>query len=112
MRILVVDDEPLNLRLVEAAVTRLGHQATAAADGEAAWQCYNQDPPEDEEIGRFKYSHVGQLSVANPSPEECNTAVDQQPADKLRVREGLRFCVRTAEGLIGFLEVAHVSGAS
>ncbi len=46
MRILVVDDEPLNLRLVEAAVTRLGHQATAAEDGEAAWQCYNQDKPE------------------------------------------------------------------
>jgi hypothetical protein len=64
----------------------------------------------DEEIGRFKYSDAGQLSVANPSPEECNAAVDQQPADKLRVREGLRFCVRTAEGLIGFLEVVQVSG--
>jgi diguanylate cyclase (GGDEF)-like protein len=46
MKILVVDDEPLARRLVEAAVARLGHDATAAEDGEAAWQCYNQDKPE------------------------------------------------------------------
>ena len=46
MKILVVDDEPLSLRLVEAAVARLGHHVTAAEDGEAAWQCYNQEPPE------------------------------------------------------------------
>jgi diguanylate cyclase (GGDEF)-like protein len=43
MQILVVDDDPLARRLVEAAVARLGHQATAAEDGEAAWQCYSQD---------------------------------------------------------------------
>ena len=46
MKILVVDDDPLARRLVEAAVARLGHKATAAEDGEAAWQCYDQDPPD------------------------------------------------------------------
>ena len=46
MKILLVDDDPLARRLVEVAVARLGHQATAAEDGEAAWQCYDQDPPD------------------------------------------------------------------
>src|SRR5206468_9369771 len=38
--------EPLARHLLEAAVARLGHEATAAEDGEAAWQCYNQDRPD------------------------------------------------------------------
>jgi diguanylate cyclase (GGDEF)-like protein len=31
---------------VQAAVDQLGHQWTAAEDGEAAWRCFNQDKPE------------------------------------------------------------------
>jgi diguanylate cyclase (GGDEF)-like protein len=46
MKILVVDDDPLARRLAEAAVARLGHQATAAQDGQAAWRCYHQDAPD------------------------------------------------------------------
>ena len=46
MRILVVDDEPLSRLIVQAAVDQLGHQRTAAEDGEAAWRCFNQDKPE------------------------------------------------------------------
>jgi diguanylate cyclase (GGDEF)-like protein len=46
MRILVVDDDPLSRRLVETAVARLGHQATVAEDGQAAWQRWCQDQPE------------------------------------------------------------------
>jgi diguanylate cyclase (GGDEF)-like protein len=46
MKILVVDDEPLSRRLVEAAVTRLGHDATAAENGQEAWRRYCHDKPE------------------------------------------------------------------
>jgi diguanylate cyclase (GGDEF)-like protein len=46
MRILVVDDEPLSRLIVEAAVAQLGHQWTAAEDGEAAWRYFTQDKPE------------------------------------------------------------------
>ena len=46
MRILVVDDEPLSRLVVQAAVDQLGRQWTAAEDGEAAWQCFNQDKPD------------------------------------------------------------------
>jgi diguanylate cyclase (GGDEF)-like protein len=46
MKILVVDDDPLSRRLVETAVARLGHEAAAAEDGEAAWRCFKHDKPE------------------------------------------------------------------
>jgi CheY-like chemotaxis protein len=46
MKILVVDDEPLSRRLIKTAVARLGHQATAAEDGQAAWRRFNEDKPE------------------------------------------------------------------
>jgi diguanylate cyclase (GGDEF)-like protein len=46
MRILVVDDEPLSRHVMQAAVERLGHEWTAAEDGEAAWQCFTQDNPD------------------------------------------------------------------
>src|SRR5688500_6355949 len=46
MRILVVDDEPLSRLVVQAAGERLGHDSTAAEDGEEAWECFNQDKPD------------------------------------------------------------------
>jgi diguanylate cyclase (GGDEF)-like protein len=46
MRILVVDDEPLSRLVVQAAVEQLGHAWTAAEDGEAGWQCFNQHKPD------------------------------------------------------------------
>jgi len=46
VRILVVDDEPLARLVVQAAVERLGHDSTAAEDGEEGWECFNQDKPD------------------------------------------------------------------
>jgi diguanylate cyclase (GGDEF)-like protein len=46
MRILLVDDEPLARLALEAAVERLGHQWTAAEDGEAGWRRFVEDEPD------------------------------------------------------------------
>jgi diguanylate cyclase (GGDEF)-like protein len=46
MKILVADDDPLSRRLVDTAVTRLGHEAAATEDGEAAWRRFCHDKPE------------------------------------------------------------------
>jgi diguanylate cyclase (GGDEF)-like protein len=46
MRILLVDDEPLARLALEAAVERLGHEWTAAEDGEAGWRRFAEDEPD------------------------------------------------------------------
>jgi diguanylate cyclase (GGDEF)-like protein len=46
MRILLVDDEPLARLALQAAVERLGHQWTAADDGEAGWRRFVEDEPD------------------------------------------------------------------
>jgi two-component system chemotaxis response regulator CheY len=46
VRILLVDDEPLARLALQAAVERLGHQWTAAEDGEAGWRRFVEDEPD------------------------------------------------------------------
>jgi len=46
VRILLVDDEPLARLALEAAVERLGHEWTAAEDGEAGWRRFVEDEPD------------------------------------------------------------------
>ncbi|MSR63684.1 MAG: diguanylate cyclase [Planctomycetes bacterium] len=46
LRILVVDDEPTSLRMVEALLTRAGHQVTTARHGQEALTKALQDPPQ------------------------------------------------------------------
>lgn len=42
MKVLVVDDDALSLRLLGALVERLGHEPIAAPDGLAAWELFEQ----------------------------------------------------------------------
>ena len=46
MNILIVDDEPGTRTLVAAAVERLGHRATQAADAHEAWPLFESERPE------------------------------------------------------------------
>jgi diguanylate cyclase (GGDEF)-like protein len=46
VRILLVDDEPLARLALQAAVERLGHEWTAADDGEAGWRRFVEDEPD------------------------------------------------------------------
>ena len=45
-RVLVVDDQAANLRVVGMLLTRQGYQVTAAASGEEALALYAEDPPD------------------------------------------------------------------
>ncbi|OPZ21143.1 MAG: Transcriptional regulatory protein TcrA [candidate division BRC1 bacterium ADurb.BinA364] len=44
MRILVVDDDPLTLELLGAALRKWGHEVETASDGEEAWKSFQQNP--------------------------------------------------------------------
>jgi two-component system chemotaxis response regulator CheY len=46
MRVLIADDDPGTRLLVSAAVERLGHDCTIAADGADAWRRYQDAAPE------------------------------------------------------------------
>ena len=46
MKVLVVDDEPLARLVLQTAVERLGHEWTAAENGEAGWERFTADQPD------------------------------------------------------------------
>jgi diguanylate cyclase (GGDEF)-like protein len=46
VKVLVVDDEPLARLVLQTAVERLGHQWSAAEDGEGAWREFTEDKPD------------------------------------------------------------------
>ena len=43
--ILVADDDPISLKLLELALTDKGHRVISAVDGEDAWECFCQHRP-------------------------------------------------------------------
>jgi len=44
MKVLIVEDDLIASRVLEAALTKLGHEALVAEDGEAAWQILRTQP--------------------------------------------------------------------
>ncbi len=44
MRIYVVDDEPVTVRLIASTLTKAGHEVSTFADGSLAWEAYSADP--------------------------------------------------------------------
>ncbi len=44
MRILVVEDEPVSQRLLVRVLTSMGHEVSAASDGEEAWLAFKRQP--------------------------------------------------------------------
>ncbi|WP_247046582.1 GGDEF domain-containing response regulator [Arthrobacter rhizosphaerae] len=46
MRVLVADDDPGSLLVAKAAVEQSGHECIAAADGDSAWELYQQYRPQ------------------------------------------------------------------
>ena len=46
MRILVAEDDAVSRRVIEAVLTRLGHDCESTEDGEAAWARFQRDQPD------------------------------------------------------------------
>jgi CheY-like chemotaxis protein len=47
VKILLADDEPVHLRLLEATVKHWGHTVTTATDGEEVWEILQRDGAPD-----------------------------------------------------------------
>ena len=46
MRILVAEDDPVSRRVLEAVLTRLGHECESAEDGDLAWTSFQRSKPD------------------------------------------------------------------
>lgn len=44
MRMLIVDDDPLQRRLLQASLSRVGHEVVEAPDGATAWEMLQREP--------------------------------------------------------------------
>ena len=46
LKVLAVDDHPVNLEVIRRFLEKLGHQVTLATDGESALRCFESEPPD------------------------------------------------------------------
>lgn len=44
MKVLIVEDDPIALRVLEAALGKLGHEVLLAEDGAQAWELFQREP--------------------------------------------------------------------
>lgn len=44
MKILIVEDDPVSRKLLEATLVREGHEVVVAVDGRQAWEMFDRDP--------------------------------------------------------------------
>ena len=44
MKILIAEDDPVALRILQLALERMGHEVIATSDGTEAWDTFNRDP--------------------------------------------------------------------
>jgi DNA-binding response OmpR family regulator len=46
VKILVAEDDPVSRRVLEAVLSRMGHECESAEDGIAAWECFQRAVPD------------------------------------------------------------------
>jgi CheY-like chemotaxis protein len=44
MKILIAEDDPVSVKILQFTLEHYGHEVVAAADGEEAWQLFDRDP--------------------------------------------------------------------
>ena len=44
MKILIAEDDPVSVKILQFTLEHYGHEVVAAADGEEAWQIFDRDP--------------------------------------------------------------------
>jgi CheY-like chemotaxis protein/HPt (histidine-containing phosphotransfer) domain-containing protein len=74
LRALLVDDEPIALAVLRAAVERLGHNCTVATDGEAALDAYERIRPQIV-ITDFHMPRMGGMDLAGRIRERGDSSV-------------------------------------
>lgn len=44
MKILIAEDDPVSVKILQFTLEHYGHEVVSAADGEEAWQLFDRDP--------------------------------------------------------------------
>ena len=44
MKILIAEDDPVSVKILQFTLEHYGHEVVAAADGEEAWHIFDRDP--------------------------------------------------------------------
>ncbi|MCA8961611.1 MAG: response regulator, partial [Planctomycetes bacterium] len=63
MRVLVVEDDPVTREIVAAMVARLGHDVSSVADGETAWDVFQESSSFDVVLSDWKLPGIDGLEL-------------------------------------------------
>lgn len=91
--ILVVDDEPSLLKLVELYLTRSGYSVTACSSGGTAWETFSQDP------GRFRLLVVDLKLSDRPGDDLARAMLQVSPSLAVLICSGFPYDVSQLNGM-------------
>jgi len=124
MKILVAEDDPVSVKILQITLEHYGHQVAVAASGGEAWEAFDQDPvrvvvsdwmmpgmdglelcQKIRERAKTDYTYFILLTAINTSRDNLRQAMDAGVDDFLKKpldREAIMMRLRVAERILEF----------